>query len=158
MLTIDKSQQLLIIVLLMIGAFYIQELPSSNVLQKILPEWPYILTLYFSVSKRYFFGVIFAFFIGITQDVFLGIPTIGLHAIIYVLSAYFMMTISLRFKHMSIFSQSLVIGLLVLFKMLVIMFYEALLYSPPVYFWVILSIPLSMLVWPLLYMLASLFN
>lgn len=102
MIATNKTQQLLVILLMMALAFYLQELPTSNVLQKSLPELPFILTLYFSVSSRFFFGVISAFVVGIIQDVFLGVPTIGLHAAIYVLAAFTMITIRLRFKHMSI--------------------------------------------------------
>lgn len=153
----SKAQQLVIILLLMAMAFYTQELPGSNVLQKILPEWPYILTLYFSVSSRYFFGVISAFITGVIQDVFIGVPTMGLHAGIFVIAAFVMLSIRLRFKHTTIFIQSLIIGLLVAFKVVVLMIYESVLFSPPVHFWAFLSVPFSMLVWPLLHMFFSFF-
>lgn len=155
--THNKTQQLVVILLLITIFFYFQELPASNVLQNALPEYPYILTLYFSVSSRYFFGVFSAFIVGIFQDVFLGVQTIGLHAAIYVLSAYVMLTIRLRFRHMSIFSQSLFIGMMVALKVTILILYETILYSPPVHFWVFLSVPLSMLIWPLVHMFFSFF-
>lgn len=158
MTTSNKAQQLAVVLLMMVLAFYVQELPASNVLQTTIPEWPYILTLYFAVSSRYFFGVISAFTVGVIQDVFIGVPTIGLHAAIYVLSAFFMLNIRLRFRHMNITTQSLLIGTLVALKTVIIMFYESLLYSPPVHFWVLLSIPLSMLIWPLLHMFFTFFT
>ena len=157
MLTVDKIRQLVVVFLLMLLAFYMQELLTSNVLQKSFPEWPYLLTLYFSVSYRYFFGVISAFLVGIIQDVFVGVPTIGLGAIIYVLASYFLISTRLRFKHMSIFLQSLSVGVLVTVKILIVMIYEAIFYSPPTHFWVLLSIPMSMLVWPLFHMFFAYF-
>lgn len=156
MLTNNHAQQLVSIILMMALALYVQELPSSNVLQTALPEWPLILNIYFAVSSRYFYGVISAFVVGIIQDVFLG-SIIGLHAGIYVIIAFIMLTIRLRFKHMSIFTQALLIGLLVFAKVLIVGIYETLLYSPPAHLWVILSIPLSMLLWPLVHMFFSFF-
>lgn len=156
--TTNKSQQLVVTLLLMVFAFYMQELPTSNVLQKVLPEWPFILSLYLAVSSRYFFGVVSAFVVGVIQDVFLGIPTMGLHAAIYVLCAFFLISTRLRFKYLSIFFQSLIIGVLVAFKVLVLMLYETILYSPPTHLWVLLSIPLSMLVWPLVHMFFAFFS
>ncbi len=153
MIVSNKTQQFVVILLTMALGFYLQELPGSNVLQKSLPELPFILTLYFSASSRFFFGVISAFVVGLVQDVFVGIPTMGLHAGIYVLAAFTMITIRLRFKHSNIFTQSLIIGLLVAIKITLVIFYETILYSPPVHFWVLLSIPLSMLVWPALHVI-----
>ncbi len=154
----SNAQQLVVVLLLMAIAFYIQELPSSNVLQQTLPEWPFILTLYFSVSSRYFFGVASAFFVGIVQDVFLGTPTIGFHALIYVLCAFALQIMRLRFKHMSVSSQSLVIGTCVAFNACALMLYESVLYSPPTHLWIFMSVPLSMLVWPMLHMFFAFFS
>lgn len=148
----NRIQQFVIIILMMTVAFYLQELPTSNVLQTALPEWPYLLTLYFAASSRYFFGVISAFVIGIIEDVFLGIPTMGLHAVIYVLAAFILIAGRLRFKHMRLPGQSSVIGLLVLAKVLIVMVYNAVLYVAPAHFWALLSVPLSMLLWPLLHL------
>ncbi len=158
MTTNNKTQQLLVILLVMALAFYLQELPGSNVLQKSLPELPFILTLYFSVSSRFFFSVISAFIVGMIQDVFIGIPTIGLHAGIYVISAFIIIMIRLRFKHMNLLLQSLTIGILVALKILLVTLYETILYSPPTHYWVLLSIPLSMLAWPLLHVIFSFFS
>ncbi|PID67018.1 MAG: rod shape-determining protein MreD [Gammaproteobacteria bacterium] len=157
MITNDKTQQFVVIVLMMALAFYLQELPGSNVLQKALPELPFILTLYFAVSSRFFFGVISAFVVGMVQDVFIGIPTLGLHAAIYVIAAFVMIIIRLRFKHMNIFIQSFTIGVFVLVKILLVTLYETILYSPPVHLWALLSVPLSALVWPLLHLLFAFF-
>lgn len=157
MSTNNSLQQLLGVMLMMLLAFYLQELPTSNVLQMTLPEWPFILVLYFSVSSRYFFGVLSAFIVGMIEDVFLGIPTIGLHAAIYTLAAFVMIMLRLRFRHMSVFSQSLVIGLMVLFKILIVMIYQAIFYTMPNHFWVVLSVPLSMLLWPGIHMFFAFF-
>ncbi len=157
MIATNKIQQFLVILLVMALAFYVQELPSSNVLQKSLPELPFILTLYFSVSSRFFFGVISAFIVGMIQDVFIGIPTIGLHAGIYVIASFIIIMIRLRFKYMSLPLQSLTIGLLVLLKILLVTLYETILYSPPTHYWVLLSIPLTMLIWPLLHFIYTFF-
>lgn len=141
-------QQLLIILLMLVLAFYVQELPTSNVLQLSLPDWPYMLVLYFSVSTRYFFGVFSAFVVGIIQDVFLGVPTLGLHAGIYVLSAFILIAGRLRFRHLSLASQSLTIGLLVFVKIVIVMIYSSIFYSIPSHFWHFLSVPFSILLWP----------
>lgn len=138
-------------------AFYLQEMPNSNVLQMVLPEWPYILMLYFSVSTRYYFGVISAFTVGVIQDVFLGIPTLGLHAGIYVISSFILITSRLRFKHLTLASQSMSIGLLVLFKIILVTIYSGVFYSTPTHFWSLLSVPLSVLLWPLLYLFFQFF-
>lgn len=151
-------QQFLIIFILMSLGFYLQELPTSNVLQSILPEWPFILTLYFSVSTRYFFGLASAFFIGLIEDVFLAAPVLGINAFVYVLVSFILISTRLRFRHMSIFSQSLVVGLLVFLKVAVLMIYNSIFYSPPNHFWVLLSVPTSMLVWPLLHIFFSSFS
>ncbi len=157
MIANNKTQQFLVILLVMALGFYIQELPSSNVLQKSLPELPFLLTLYFSVSSRFFFGVISAFVIGVIQDVFIGIPTMGLHAGIYVLCAFIIIMIRLRFKHMNIMTQSITIGAFVLLKIVLVTLYETILYSPPAHFWALLSIPLSMLIWPVLHIIFTFF-
>lgn len=158
MSTTNPLQQGISIILVMLLAFYIQELPTSNALQMTLPEWPFVLMLYFSVSSRYFFGMISAFLIGLVQDVFLGVPTLGLHAAIYVLAAFIIMSMRMRFRHMSIFSQSVVVGLLVLLKIILIMVYEAVFYAMPNHFWSVLSIPLSMLLWPAVHLFFSFFS
>ncbi len=144
----NYSQQFVVVFLMMSIAFYLQELPSSNVLQMILPEWPFILTLYFAVSTRYIFGVISAFIIGLIQDVFLGIQTLGLHAGIYVLAAFVLMAGRMHFKHMSLANQSLVIGALVLMKLVLFTLYNSVFYSVSSHFWSVLSIPFSILLWP----------
>lgn len=141
-------QQFFVVLLMMLLAFFIQELPTSNVLQMVLPEWPFIFTLYFAVSTRYFFGVTSAFVVGLIEDVFLGVPTLGLHAGIYVLGAFILIISRLNFIHMSLASQSLTIGLLVLIKILIVATYSAIIYNFPSHFWVFLSVPLSILLWP----------
>lgn len=147
----NRVQQFVIVILMMALAFYVQELPISNVLQTALPEWPFVLTLYFATSSRYFFGVISAFVVGIIEDVFLGVPTLGLHAAIYVVVAFILIAGRLRFKHMRLSSQSLMIGVLVLLKVATVMIYNTVLYAMPTHFWAFLSIPLSMLLWPVLH-------
>lgn len=154
----NRVQQLVIVILMMVLAFYLQELPSSNVLQTALPEWPYILTLYFAASSRYFFGVVCAFIVGMVEDVFLGIPTLGLHAAIYVIAAFILIAGRLRFKHMHLPGQSLMIGLLVLSKIIIIMIYKTVLYVSPAHFWALLSVPLSMLLWPVLHIFFRFFT
>ncbi len=114
----------------------------------MLPEWPFILTLYFSVSTRYYFGVVSAFVVGLLQDVFLGTPTLGLHAAIYVLAAFAIIAGRVHFKHLSLMSQSMTIGFLVFFKIVVVTIYSAVFYSSPSHFWNLLSIPFSILLWP----------
>lgn len=150
-------QQFLIIVMMMALGFYLQELPGSHVLQTLLPEWPFILTLYFAVSSRYFFGLVSAFVVGLIEDVFLSTPLLGIHALIYVLVAFILITTRLRFRHLSIFSQSLVVGALVFFKVLALMIYNSILYSPPSHFWGMLSIATTMLAWPLLHVFFGFF-
>ncbi|PIE82607.1 MAG: rod shape-determining protein MreD [Cardiobacteriales bacterium] len=157
MIANDKTQQFLVILLVMALGFYVQELPGSNVLQKSLPELPFVLTLYFAVSSRFFFGVTSAFVVGMVQDVFIGIPTIGLHAGIYVIAAFMLIMTRLRFKHLSILMQSLSIGALVALKIVLVTLYETILYSPPAHYWVLLSIPLTMLIWPLLHLIFTFF-
>ncbi len=144
-------QQIVVITLMMFFAFYLQELPTSNGLQFVLPEWPFLLTIYFSVSSRYFFSVTSAFFIGLVQDVFLGIGTLGLHAGIYVLAAFIITTMRLYFKHSNIVMQSLIIALLVVIKIIILAIYSAIFYSIPSHYWSFLSIPLSAFAWPLVY-------
>ncbi len=146
----NKAQQFLIIVLMMILAFYLQELPSSQVLQKTLPAWPFVLSLYFAVSQRFFFGVSSAFIVGLIQDTFLSIPTLGLHATLYVLAAFVIISIRMRFKYFNLLYQCLIIGSLVFFKILAVMLYESLLYSPPSHLWDFLSVPSSMIFWVVL--------
>ncbi len=141
-------QQIIIVMLMMTLAFYVQELPSSNVLQIILPEWPYILTLYFAVSTRYFFGVVSAFVVGLVQDVFVGIPTLGLHAGIYVLGAASLMIGRMNFVHLSLPLQSLTIGFLVFVKITLVAIYGSIFYNMPSHFWSILSVPFSIILWP----------
>lgn len=150
-------QQCLVVIIMMLLGFYLQELPGSNVLQTLLPEWPFILTLYFSVSSRYFFGLISAFIVGVLEDVFLVSPLLGIHSLIYVVAAFTLIATRLRFKHLSVFSQSMVVGALVLFKIAVLMVYNSVLYSPPSHFWLLLSVPLSMLIWPLLHVFFAFF-
>ncbi len=147
----NRIQQFVIVLLMMAVAFYVQELPVSNVLQTVLPEWPYVLTLYFAASSRYFFGVISAFVVGLIEDVFLGVPTLGLHAGIYVLAAFILIAGRSRFRHLRLTGQSLMICLLVLMKVVMVMIYNTVLYAPPAHFWALLSVPLSMLLWPLLH-------
>lgn len=150
-------QQCLVVIIMMLLGFYLQELPGSNVLQTLLPEWPFILTLYFSVSSRYFFGLTSAFIVGLLEDVFLVSPLLGIHSLIYVVAAFTLIATRLRFKHLSVFSQSMVVGALVLFKIAVLMVYNSVLYSPPSHFWLLLSVPLSMLIWPLLHVFFAFF-
>ncbi len=133
---------------MMIAGFYLQELPSSNTLQNVLPEWPLILTMYFTLSNRFFFGVISAFFIGLIQDVFLGVPTLGLHAGIYTLMSFTLIVSRLYFIHLNLTAQSLFIGALVFTKICIVMIYNSIFFSTPNHFWIFLSIPFSMLLWP----------
>lgn len=154
----DITQQLLVVVIVMTVMFFIQEIPESNVLQTALPEWPYIMTLFFAVSTRYFFGVTAAFVVGLIEDVFLGVPTIGLHAIIYTLSAFTIISIRYHFRQHSVVVQSLIIGVLVAVKVVFLMIYSSVVYNSPAYFWVLLSIPASMLTWPLVYVFFSFFT
>lgn len=151
-------QQLLVITIMMLLGFHLQELPSSNVLQTVLPEWPFILTLYFSVSSRYFFGLFSACIVGLIEDVFFVSPMLGIHAFIYLTAAFILIIMRLRFKHLSVFSQSLMIGSLVLFKVIVLAIYNSVLYSLPSHFWMLLSVPVSMLVWPLLHIFFTFFS
>lgn len=153
----DSLQQLLVILLVIGATFYLQELPGSNVLQTALPEWPFILTLYFSVSSRYFFGVVSAFVVGVIEDVFLGVPTLGLHAIIYTLASFFIILIRFRFRQYSVFLQSMIIGFLVLLKVFFFLVYNSILYSFPAYYWVLLSLPASVLTWPLVHLFFAYF-
>ncbi len=146
----DNIQQLLAVIVIMVMGFFLQELPGSNVLQSALPEWPFLFTLYFSVSSRHFFGVFSAFLLGMIEDVFLGIPVLGLHAAIYVLAAFVMIAMRLRFKHMSMTGQSIFIGMLVLVKIVVTVVFESIWYSPSAHYWIALSIPLSILMWPMI--------
>lgn len=153
----DNLQQLLVIILVIGATFYLQELPGSNVLQTALPEWPFILTLYFSVSSRYFFGVFSAFTVGAIEDVFLGVPTLGLHAVMYTLASFFIILIRFRFRQYSIFLQSLIIGFLVLLKVFFFLIYNSIFYSLPAYYWMLLSLPASILTWPLVHLFFSYF-
>lgn len=146
----NKAQQFLIILLMMGLAFYLQEIPTSQVIQKALPAWPFIFALYFAVSSRFFFGVISAFIVGLIQDTLLSVPTLGVHAAIYVLAAFIMISIRMRFRYFSLLTQSLIIGSLVFLKILSVMLYESLFYSPPSHLWDFLSIPSSMLLWVVL--------
>lgn len=155
---VEITQQLLVILIVMTIMFFIQEIPGSNVLQTALPEWPYILTLFFAVSTRYFFGVTAAFIVGLIEDAFLGVPTMGLHAIIYALSAFAIISIRYRFRQHSIVVQSLIIGVLVTVKVLLLMIYSSVVYNFPAYFWVFLSIPASILTWPLVHVFFSFFS
>lgn len=154
----NPAQQFAIILVMMLLAFYVQELPTSHILQMILPEWPFILTLYFATSTRYFFGVISAFIVGLIEDAFLDVPTLGLHAGIYVLAAFILVAGRLRFKHMTIPMQSLTIGMLVLMKFIIVTIYSAVFYSMPSHFWALLSIPISMLLWPGVYLFFRFFS
>lgn len=150
-------EQLLIVIIVIATMFYLQELPTSNVLQTALPEWPYVLALYFSVSSRYFFGVTSAFIVGLVEDVFLGVPAIGIHALTYMLSAFVIISIRVQFKQMTILLQSLVIGAFVLSKVIIIVVYNSVFYSLPAYFWMLLSVPASVLLWPLIHAFFSFF-
>lgn len=158
MSTTDFLQQLLVAIVVMILSFFMQELPGSNVLQSALPEWPFLFALYFAVSSHYFFGILLAFCVGVIEDVFLGVPVLGLHAAIYVLAVFVMIASRLRFKHMSVTGQGFFVGLLVLAKVLVVMIFEGVWYSPPAHYWIALSIPMSMLAWPLINMFFGFFS
>lgn len=155
---LDVIQQMLFIIIIMTVTFFVQELPNSNVLQTALPEWPFIFTLFFAVSTRYYFSVSAAFLVGLVEDAFLGVPTMGLHAIIYTLAAFTMIIIRHRFRQCSIVLQSLIIGLLVLLKVVLFMIYNSVVYAFPAYFWVLLSVPASILAWPLVHVFFSYFS
>ncbi|PIE46695.1 MAG: rod shape-determining protein MreD [Gammaproteobacteria bacterium] len=143
----NLAQQFLIVIVMMILAFYFQEIAGSQVIQKALPAWPFVLTLYFSVSSRFFFSVFSAFIVGLIQDTLMSIPTLGLHAGIYVLAAFVIIVSRMQFKYLSLMSQTLVVGALVFVKILAVMLYESFFYSPPSHLWDFLSIPFSMLFW-----------
>ncbi|PIE45470.1 MAG: rod shape-determining protein MreD [Gammaproteobacteria bacterium] len=157
MLMTNKFQQGFIVAVSLLAAFYIQELPSSNVLQLVLPEWPFLIVLYFSVSSHFFFGIVVAFGVGLIEDVFLGMPVLGLHAGIYAISAFVMLALQNRFEHINLVTQTLIIGVMVLFKLIVITLFASIWYSPSLHFWAFLSIPISMLMWPLLNLMFAFF-
>lgn len=153
-----RVQQLLVMVVMFVLAFYLQELPASNVLQTALPEWPFLLTIYFAVSSRFFFGVTSACIVGLLEDAFLAVPTLGLHAAIYVLAAFIVMSISIKFRHYLLVSQALVVAVLVFLKVLLVMIYYAILYALPVHFWALLSVPASLIAWPVILLFFNFFK
>jgi|GEM_PF-4866799 len=138
-------------------AFLMQALVKSNVLRGALPDWPLIFALFFAVSPVFRFGLTGAFIVGLLKDVFLDTP-MGLHAVIYVLLVFVMMSLRPRFKYMDIVNQSLIIGCLVFIKVLTMVVYEGILYTFPRHYWALLSVLLSMLFWPLVCMLFRFFS
>lgn len=133
-------------VFVVLVAFFINEMPTSGVLQSLLPDWPFLVVLFFSVSERWRATVIFAFFVGLLQDQFIGTP-LGVYAFIFTLCAYIISQYRKRFRYAGMMFQTMIVGLLVLLKVILVLIVNSFMYSLPGYFWSLLSVPLSMFAW-----------
>ncbi len=136
-------------------AFYIAELPVNNTLQVILPEWIFLLTLYFAVSQRYQVNTCVVLLIGLLQDLFIE-THLGIHGFIYVVCFFILFTIRTRFKLMAIPVQAIFVGALVFVKVGVLFLYNILLHSTPNHYWSFLSILTSITAWVGFYIVFSL--
>lgn len=130
-------------------AFFVNEMPTSGVLQSLLPDWPFLVVLFFSVSERWRATVIFAFIVGLLQDQFIGTP-LGVHAFVFTLCAYIISQYRKRFRYAGMMFQTMIVGLLVLLKVILVLIVNSFMYSLPGYFWSLLSVPLSMFAWVIL--------
>ncbi|MPV86422.1 rod shape-determining protein MreD [Ostreibacterium oceani] len=153
----NKIQQIIVIALLLLIALYLQEIPSSNLVQGVLPEWPLLLVIALSASSRYRLAIAFAFVVGLFQDVFLGVPTLGLHAAIYTLIGFIMVSARNYFTNLSVLIQAVFVAIVVLIKVFVVSLYYAILFSGPTHFWTLLSVPFSLIAWPLVQLAVTFF-
>ncbi|MEI6896084.1 MAG: rod shape-determining protein MreD [Psychromonas sp.] len=132
----------------LIGAIY----PLPIFLNAFRPDWLVLFIFYWVLAVPHRISIIHGFVLGILLDLLLG-STLGMHALLFSLLAYFVSIGYQRIRYFTIVQTTLLVGIFVLFTKLA--FYglaaslqDIFLYKH--YFW---SIFTSMLIWPWFFLL-----
>ncbi len=133
-------------------AFILQELPSSNVLQSTLPNWPLLLVVYLSLSHHMVPAVSLSFILGLTQDVFMGMP-LGLNAMGFTLCSFFIIRARHKDPVIGALKQSFLVMWSALFVVALNLAYSSILFTPAKHYWALLSVPSSFIAWSLIHVL-----
>lgn len=85
-------------------------LQNNSSAAEFLPNWPWLVMMFWVLTTPHKVNIGSAFIVGLLCDSLLAQP-IGLFALLFSLSAYFMTTLSAHYKGLPIIQQSLYIGL-----------------------------------------------
>lgn len=123
----------------------------------VMPNWVALVLIYWIVFVPKLLGVKFAFILGVLIDLTLG-NIVGTTSLCLVPIAFFAELFCYKFKTFSILHQFLMISVLIGISQLIRLWIQLYMHHPPstATYW--LSIPLSVLFWPLVWAGLHLFN
>lgn len=127
----------------LIGAIY----PLPLFLNAFRPDWMVLVIFYWVLALPHRVSIVHAFVLGFLQDLLLG-STLGTHALIFSLLAYFVSIGYQRIRYFTLVQTTLLAGVFTLFTKLSLYWLASSLQDIVLhkhYFW---SIFTSMLVWP----------
>ncbi|WP_413702031.1 rod shape-determining protein MreD [Psychromonas sp. KJ10-10] len=127
----------------LIGAIY----PLPIVLNAFRPDWMVLIIFYWVLALPHRISVVHGFFLGLILDILLG-STMGMHALLFALLAYFVSIGYQRIRYFTIVQTTLLVGVFILVTKLALYWLASSLQEIVLhkhYFW---SIVTSMLIWP----------
>ncbi|MGB5445858.1 MAG: rod shape-determining protein MreD [Psychromonas sp.] len=127
-------------------------IPLPNALSVFRPDWMILIIFYWVLALPQRVNIGHAFILGILFDLLLG-STLGMHALLFSLLAYIVITNYQLFRYFTIVQTTLIVGLFSLFFKLSLYLMasglqDIILHKS--YFWSVLT---SMLIWPWFFLL-----
>ena len=129
--------------LALIGAIY----PLPIFLNAFRPDWMVLIIFYWVLALPHRISVVHGFVLGLLLDLLLG-STLGMHALLFSLLAYFVTIGYQRIRYFSLVQTTLLVGFFILLTKLSLYWLASSLQEIVLhkhYFWSILT---SMLIWP----------
>lgn len=138
---------------LLIGASFLFALllaifPLSGVAQTLRPELVCLLVIYWVIFSPHYFGVFYAWGLGLLQDMVEGVAW-GAHAMALAIVAYMCLVAHLRMKNYSIWHQTLWVFVLVGFHQVMVNWIQSLAGYKSTPSDILISTMVSALLWPL---------
>ena len=126
--------------------------PLPSILNAFRPDWMILIIFYWVLALPHRVNIGHAFFLGIIYDLLLG-STLGMHAFLFSLLAYIVITNYQLFRYFTIVQTTLIVGLFSLFSKVMLYLMASGLQDIILnksYFWSVFS---SMLIWPWFFLL-----
>lgn len=142
-----KSSPFSVVFLSLVFGVLLTVMPLPNSLLWWRPPWLLIILFFWVLVSPAFYGVGFAWMVGILMDMLMGV-SFGQHALVFVLLTYVMIKFHTVFFHSPRFQQALLIGLLALFSVLLQGMVSHMLSQPTNVSHHLLSVLTTVLVWP----------
>ncbi len=146
----SKNGLLTLVAITFILAIFVAIYPFSDVFTELRPEFVCLLVIYWVTNVPQNFGVLFAWCVGLIQDVVEGIPW-GAHAMALAIVAYVCLVAYQRIKNYSVWHQTLWVFVLVGFHQVIVNWVQGLAGYDTTPKTLLLSAMVSALFWPILF-------